>query len=348
MVPDEPPATSDPIAALSETFEAGTNGASITAGNSVFDTLPGAEPGVFTSQFYQGTLAGRFATATATRNHRASYSPARAITEIGFFLLVKGRPSAASTNATILATYGTGGTLIASQIQLSTNGSLRLRDNVTVRSVSPILTLENWYRVCWRTEPGGDGTTGGHRLRLWWGANILGATPDYDSGFVVSTSQAGLASSDQLVVWRPTEAGVDFLLDYILADGLIQPDMSGAGTGPLTVDAGGNQSDIKPWTVVTLAATAAGSGTPTWEWTQTGGTPVVLSGTGATRTFTAPATRDGDTLTFQATGTVGANSASDTVTVACLLHNEWMYAADGVTLVPVRVMVRLPNNTWSS
>jgi hypothetical protein len=75
---------------------------------------------------------------------------------------------------------------------------------------------------------------------------------------------------------------------------------------------------------------------------------VVLSGTGATRTFTAPATRDGDTLTFQATGTVGANSASDTVTVACLLHNEWMYAADGVTLVPVRVMVRLPNNTWSS
>lgn len=83
--------------------------------------------------------------------------------------------------------------------------------------------------------------------------------------------------------------------------------------------AGSDQSGVKPFDTVTLTGTG-GTGA---SWAQTGGSPTVtLGGSGATRTFTAPATLEGTTLTFDYGG--------DTMTVTVLPHNEWTWDAGGV------------------
>lgn len=72
--------------------------------------------------------------------------------------------------------------------------------------------------------------------------------------------------------------------------------------------AGVNQT-VRPFQTVTLSGVGAG------PWSQVSGPAVLLTGSGATRTFVAPATVDGATLVF-AYGTA-------TVTVTVYPHSEW-------------------------
>lgn len=74
-----------------------------------------------------------------------------------------------------------------------------------------------------------------------------------------------------------------------------------------------------------------------YTWTQLSGTPVTLTGTGAVRTVAeAPASADGETLTFQlvVTDDEGAVSNPATVTVTVLPAN--LFAATGSGWVPMR------------
>lgn len=57
-------------------------------------------------------------------------------------------------------------------------------------------------------------------------------------------------------------------------------------------DAGDDQV-VEPWELVTLTGTPSGG-----TWTQVSGTPVTLAGSGAVRTFTAPASLSQQVLTF--------------------------------------------------
>lgn len=105
-----------------------------------------------------------------------------------------------------------------------------------------------------------------------------------------------------------------------------------------TVNAGADQSGVEPWATVTLSATATDPDgtTPTVTWAQTAGSPAVsLAGSGSTRTFEAPGTVPGTTLTFTATASDGSLSATDAVTVAVLPVNE--RAVVGGVEVPLRV-----------
>lgn len=76
----------------------------------------------------------------------------------------------------------------------------------------------------------------------------------------------------------------------------------------------------------TVTLTASINGSPsTWNWAQTAGTHVTLSGTGSARTFTTPATIDGDTLTFTATASDGSTtSPSGSVNVDVRAHQLWV------------------------
>lgn len=80
-----------------------------------------------------------------------------------------------------------------------------------------------------------------------------------------------------------------------------------------TADAGADQADIEPFSTVTLTGTGTGT------WSQTSGTTVTLTGTNPV-TFEAPATLDGETLTFDYGG--------DTCDVTVLPHNEWYMDID--------------------
>jgi len=100
-----------------------------------------------------------------------------------------------------------------------------------------------------------------------------------------------------------------------------------------TVDAGADQS-VEPFSTVTLTATGSDTdGTiASYAWTQTSGTGVTLSGTGASRTFTAPAAQSSQVLVFSVTCTDdgGATSSPDTVTVTVLPATEFYLSSGGV------------------
>lgn len=85
-----------------------------------------------------------------------------------------------------------------------------------------------------------------------------------------------------------------------------------------TADAGSDQINIEPVTIVTLTGTDSDSdGTVvTRTWRQISGLSVVLKGTGATRTYMSPLSNQGATLVFgyQVTDNSGAVSTESTVT----------------------------------
>jgi len=156
--------------------------------------------------------------------------------------------------------------------------------------------------------------------------NLATSTVDYDSG--LTTGKLVIGSGVYSVIdvgWSiGTKAGVvDLDWDDVAyqttptAGEMIAPYIAAAS-------AGADQVDVEPFTTVTLTGTGTGS------WSQTAGSPTVtLGGSGAVRTFAAPATMAGTTLTFDFGG--------DTMTVGVLPHNEWEKNVD-TTLHPFQFM----------
>lgn len=94
-------------------------------------------------------------------------------------------------------------------------------------------------------------------------------------------------------------------------------------------DLGPNRT-VESQTLVSLSATIAGTVTA-WSWMQTAGTTVTLTGSAGSRSFTAPATVDGDVLTFQVTATVdGVVSPPGTVSIVVRPHQWWVLRASGL------------------
>jgi hypothetical protein len=112
------------------------------------------------------------------------------------------------------------------------------------------------------------------------------------------------------------------------------------GAAPPTANAGPDQADIDSQATVTLTG-AGSSGSPTvYQWRQISGTAVTLSSASVVSpTFTAPATVNGDTLTFGlkvGDGVVLSNE--DTVDIGIEPQIEW--AIRGGIPVPVSDKVR--------
>lgn len=110
-----------------------------------------------------------------------------------------------------------------------------------------------------------------------------------------------------------------------------------------TANAGPDQTGLEPAATVTLDGSGSSDSDGTiasYTWVQTAGSPTVtLAGTGATRTFTAPLTLAGTTLTFGLTVTdnLGASSTQDTMTVTVLPAAERI--AIGGVWVPARISI---------
>lgn len=137
----------------------------------------------------------------------------------------------------------------------------------------------------------------------------------------VLTTRAGIGTNSAL-------AQLDINSAFAIGSGdlLARTDFTPANTAP---SAGPNQ-DVDAYTLVTLVGSDLESGV---TWSQTAGSPTVtLGGSGATRTFTAPALRAGTTLTFTATDGV----LTDAMTVEVFPHNEW--AVVGGVEVPMQIL----------
>lgn len=99
-----------------------------------------------------------------------------------------------------------------------------------------------------------------------------------------------------------------------------------------------DQTGKKPYETVTVSASAVGGTATGWTFTSPG---ITFSGSGASRTFTAPATRHGTVvpITITATGS-GVQPGSAIVTVTVLPHGEFKNVSGVET--PVRWTRRTP------
>jgi hypothetical protein len=108
-------------------------------------------------------------------------------------------------------------------------------------------------------------------------------------------------------------------------------------------NAGPDQSGILPYSTVFLDGTASvvTNGVQTYNWSQTSGPTVTLSGaTSGTPTFTAPPTVAGTTLVFSltVTDTLGSTTAADTVSIGVLKHTVYQLKTAGPVPTPVQLL----------
>lgn len=81
---------------------------------------------------------------------------------------------------------------------------------------------------------------------------------------------------------------------------------------------------VESQTPILLTASVAGSPSA-WVWTQTAGPTVTLTGSGSSRSFTAPATVDGTVITIQAVATIsGVDTPPGSATFTVLPHQWWV------------------------
>jgi len=107
-------------------------------------------------------------------------------------------------------------------------------------------------------------------------------------------------------------------------------------------NAGLDQANKEPYGTITVDGSASSDPDGTvasYQWTQVSGPSVTLSGSGATRTFKAPATLNGTTvvLGLRVTDNQGNQSTQDTVSIVVRKHNEW-YLDSGAVWVPYRTV----------
>lgn len=262
-----------------------------------------------------GTLNGRCAPTAATSfaNVPNNSWAGKPVQYLRTYLYAEALPAA---RIAIYTPRDSAGGLLA-ELRLGPNGEIQLRNSATTQvAVSPdgVIAAGTHCRI----EHSYNNTAGTQQVKVFSGANVHGSTPDYDSG-AIATVAAGLATSFQIGVLNATTAVLHF--DDIAVDDANWPGSVITNAAPIA-DAGVDQANVEPWWTVTLTGTASDTdGTiASRSWTQTGGTPAVtLSGTGVSRTFEAPATVAGTTLTFAfaATDDDGA-TITDTVTVTVL------------------------------
>lgn len=178
----------------------------------------------------------------------------------------------------------------------------------------------------------------------YWDIDVDTVNPVYT--WSDSAQNAGTANAVSVFFGRSTGRNVAHVLDYDnlawqdLATGWLPVEAPATNTAP-TADAGPDQT-AEPYTVATLNGTGSTDpdGDPlTYAWTQTAGTTVTLSDPASVQpSFTAPATLDGDVLTFSLTVNDGtADSAPDTTDVTVPPHTWWQITDPAIpTLAPIR------------
>lgn len=255
-------------------------------GNSAFTAVSPVTAGAiaYTSSAYRGSLAiaaVQATTANACTFEWSDPTPA-ASGAVRCYLRLNSYPSA-TTQAPINVRSAANASL--GRLNMTATGQLSITLG-TANAVSGVtasaLALNTWYRVevVWT---GFNTAASAMTLYVYEGDSTTLFCPA-----VTLTGQTTTALAGVVRFGRNSAAGTnDFTFDNLAlnvgSSALIGPSNSG--------DAGLDQS-TEAGRTVTL--TGSGSGT----WTQTGGPAVTLSGSGSTRTFPAPITSGGTSLTF--------------------------------------------------
>lgn len=337
------------MAILSNTAEGGTAGTAVTQANS-----GGASGDAFTeftsngtfeytaAQVMRGSLAYHVAnTGTNTIFGWSGQSAMKAAVRFYF------RMTAAPTAAVQLFTFRNSVNFNL-QVALNTNRtinvSLGAAQGSTTLKTTAALAVDTWYRIEVATEIGTSSTAG----KVWMSYFLGNSTTPVETGLANLATDMGTTPIVSIRFGKLNTSGnVDFYYDAIAVDN-VNSTFLGPDTALQSASLGADVAAIEPWSPVTMTLTAGG--TPTgYVWRQTSGPTVTLTGTGATRSYTAPGLLATTTLTFAAK----ASYASGDYSVEDFVNHEVLYAPEraiiGGVEVPIEIMqprVTLPD-TWT-
>lgn len=154
--------------------ENGSNGSNVTTGLSGFTAISGTTPKYSNSWARDGSLSIDFNTTSATSQCRLTLSPTLARPYVRVYLQLTGLPSG---NTSLLQAYKSSGGTFLCEVQVTSAGKIRLRNSsfVAVATSTHTFSAGDEVRVEWDPNPGTSNT---QTLRLFYGANLDGATPD--------------------------------------------------------------------------------------------------------------------------------------------------------------------------
>lgn len=330
------------------TANGGTNGTTVTTGNSgggsttAWDlvSIPTGQTLTYSNtQAFDGTLSYKITNDTSTAaGALLRWGDTLALTSAALRVYVY-LPGTNPTVAVNLATFSTNnsGTIASScKLVLMTTGKLQLQDSSStgIWTSTNVLPTNTWVRLELYATPGATSTSG------VVGAGYATGTGALTEQFTSSTVNTGSGPIGRAQFGKTsgTWSGVTFYMDNI-ALGNTAAFIGTAALSTVTCNAGADQSNIEPWTTVTLSGTDSDSGGTivTRAWTQTAGTTATLTNANtATATYTCPGTLAGETATFVYTVTDdGAQTASSTTHVSSLPVTE--RAVLGGVEVPMQI-----------
>lgn len=330
------------MAIIQNSAEGGTNGTTVTTGNSggtsgtafAQVTITGAPTCAFSSAVKaHGSLAYHLSGVSGDVAKLYLGSTASSAAAVRVYMYLTSLPSAAQT------LVQTQDSAFAAPVNININGTNNLfitnAAGSTVYTAPSALAAATWYRLELQTVKGTTTSNGTISFQYYAGDSTTAL-----GSFTSSTTNTGTNNSLRLVVGKQNSTPtLDAYFDDLAYDTTSTP--IGVYTAPAnqapTANAGPDQADIEPYTTVSLSGTDSDSdGTVvTRTWRQISGTSVSLSGSGASRTYTAPGTIAGDTLVFgyKVTDNDGTDSLEDTVSHTILPVTE--RAAIGGSEVPV-------------
>jgi hypothetical protein len=336
------------------TAEGGTNGTTVSTGNSggtsgtAWDlvSIPTGTLTYSNTQAQQGTLSHKFVTTTATTAEAiVRWGDALNLTaaSLRFYVFLPGTNPTVATTLAQFSTNNSGTIAGSAKAVLATTGKLAIQDaaGTSLFNSTNVLPTNTWVRIELFVSPGtttSNGTIGGGY------ATGTGALTEQFTSTATVNAGVGPIGRAQFGKNSGTWSTQTFYMD----DMALGNTGTFIGTGAFasnvapTGNAGSAQTNVEPYTTVTLTGTDSDSdGTvASRAWTQTAGTPTVtLTGsTTQTPTFTAPGTISGTTLTFsyQVTDNLGATSTASTTTVAVLGATERAVIANAEVPIQLR------------
>jgi hypothetical protein len=235
---------------ISESFQGGSNGGTINLGNTAFNSL--VEPGLTFSNTAvvsgEGSLAAHMVISGGHAQMKSTFTARNTV----FFTIFLRPTTTPSANVVFLRAAGSGSTL--GEVLFTTNQSIMIRNSGSVKiaeTATSYIPLGAYIRVEWMLNT----VTDKQQLRVFKGANVLGSTPDYDSG-LISTTPVG--QIDALTTGAINAATWDAYIDTFTADDAAWRDFSSGGIPLIRAANSVAPTDSSTTTAITVPATGVG------------------------------------------------------------------------------------------
>lgn len=193
-----------------EDFEGTADGVALSTSNTVFNAGPyGTGTFAFsTTTAHDGSASAKVVTTTASKNMASTLSDQ----SMGWFVVYFRSTAAPSANNTLIQIANN--STVVCEVQISTTGTIRLRDQYTTVATSSAVTYNAWHRLAMKVDPG---SATGLRARLYLDSNVDGSTADWDSGDK-SCTNAGQSVFDEFRIGHLTATNATTYFDDLHTD----------------------------------------------------------------------------------------------------------------------------------